>query len=137
MGGKTGSPSTRTTWQPTPSEGVASAISMLRRWPERGPSAWRWSARRPMQLRDGAVDTARQPEVVRVDDEAAHRVSLSTLRGVHPNSGVGKEELRDPRWYDDRRPQLPLRLCGRLAQLVRAPALQAGCRGFESLTAHQ
>ena len=26
---------------------------------------------------------------------------------------------------------------GRLAQLVRAPALQAGCRGFESLTAHQ
>ena len=25
---------------------------------------------------------------------------------------------------------------GRLAQLVRAPALQAGCRGFESLTAH-
>src|SRR5271170_5924091 len=29
----------------------------------------------------------------------------------------------------------PLR-SGRLAQLVRAPALQAGCRGFESLTAH-
>ena len=26
--------------------------------------------------------------------------------------------------------------CGRLAQLVRAPALQAGSRGFESLTAH-
>jgi hypothetical protein len=26
---------------------------------------------------------------------------------------------------------------GLLAQLVRAPALQAGCRGFESLTAHQ
>jgi hypothetical protein len=26
---------------------------------------------------------------------------------------------------------------GRLAQLVRAPALQAGCRGFKSLTAHQ
>ena len=26
---------------------------------------------------------------------------------------------------------------GRLAQLVRAPALQAGSRGFESLTAHQ
>jgi hypothetical protein len=26
---------------------------------------------------------------------------------------------------------------GRLAQLVRAPALQAGCRGFESLAAHQ
>ena len=25
---------------------------------------------------------------------------------------------------------------GRLAQLVRAPALQAGSRGFESLTAH-
>jgi hypothetical protein len=25
---------------------------------------------------------------------------------------------------------------GRLAQLVRAPALQAGCRGFKSLTAH-
>ena len=29
------------------------------------------------------------------------------------------------------------RQVGRLAQLVRAPALQAGCRGFESLTAHQ
>jgi hypothetical protein len=28
------------------------------------------------------------------------------------------------------------RLSGRLAQLVRAPALQAGSRGFESLTAH-
>ena len=26
---------------------------------------------------------------------------------------------------------------GRLAQLVRAPALQAGGRGFESLAAHQ
>lgn len=25
---------------------------------------------------------------------------------------------------------------GRVAQLVRAPALQAGCRGFESLLAH-
>jgi hypothetical protein len=25
---------------------------------------------------------------------------------------------------------------GRIAQLVRAPALQAGCRGFESLSAH-
>src|SRR6185437_572904 len=31
----------------------------------------------------------------------------------------------------------PSRPRGRLAQLVRAPALQAGCRGFESLTAHQ
>jgi hypothetical protein len=29
------------------------------------------------------------------------------------------------------------RRSGRLAQLVRAPALQAGSRGFESLTAHQ
>ena len=29
-----------------------------------------------------------------------------------------------------------LRHLGRLAQLVRAPALQAGSRGFESLTAH-
>src|SRR5215472_17280292 len=29
-----------------------------------------------------------------------------------------------------------LNLEGRLAQLVRAPALQAGSRGFESLTAH-
>jgi hypothetical protein len=28
------------------------------------------------------------------------------------------------------------RRSGRLAQLVRAPALQAGSRGFESLTAH-
>jgi hypothetical protein len=31
----------------------------------------------------------------------------------------------------------PMERNGRLAQLVRAPALQAGCRGFESLTAHQ
>ncbi len=31
-------------------------------------------------------------------------------------------------------PSIPV---GRLAQLVRAPALQAGCRGFESLAAHQ
>ena len=31
----------------------------------------------------------------------------------------------------------PPAIRGRLAQLVRAPALQAGSRGFESLTAHQ
>src|SRR6185437_9969434 len=31
---------------------------------------------------------------------------------------------------------MPAAQRGRLAQLVRAPALQAGCRGFESLTAH-
>jgi hypothetical protein len=30
----------------------------------------------------------------------------------------------------------PSAVRGRLAQLVRAPALQAGSRGFESLTAH-
>jgi hypothetical protein len=36
-----------------------------------------------VQLRHRAVDSARQAEVVRVDDEAPHRVSLSTLRGVH------------------------------------------------------
>ena len=35
-----------------------------------------------------------------------------------------------PRLYDHSRP-------GRLAQLVRAPALQAGGRGFEPLTAHR
>src|SRR5579863_4494294 len=29
------------------------------------------------------------------------------------------------------------RSCGRLAQLVRAPALQAGSRGFASLTDHR
>jgi hypothetical protein len=33
-----------------------------------------------VQLRDCAVYAARQPEVVRIDDEAAHRVSLSTPR---------------------------------------------------------
>ena len=30
-----------------------------------------------------------------------------------------------------------VRKCGRVAQLVRAPALQAGGQGFESLRAHQ
>ena len=44
---------------------------------------------------------------------------LRTLRRMHPS-----HTLSEVAWN------------GRLAQLVRAPALQAGCRGFESLTAH-
>jgi glycosyltransferase involved in cell wall biosynthesis len=40
------------------------------------------------------------------------------------------------RWYHFKRSNSLYRQCGRLAQLVRAPALQAGCPGFESLTAH-
>ena len=46
--------------------------------------------------------------------------------GLHRRAGMmttGRSGLFSPR--------------GRLAQLVRAPALQAGSPGFESLTAHQ
>jgi hypothetical protein len=53
---------------------------------------------------------------------------------------VGAMAVRnDDGWYDESEAgsSLVFARCGRLAQLVRAPALQAGCRGFESLTAHQ
>lgn len=42
------------------------------------------------------------------------------------NIGVGRK--RPPAFF--------LYVCGALAQLIRAPALQAGGRGFESLTLH-
>ena len=47
-----------------------------------------------MQLRDGAVYATGQAEVVRVDDEAAHRVSLSILGGAWSGAGI---ELADGR----------------------------------------
>ena len=48
--------------------------------------------------------------------------------GQCPRGDFRRDEIRDT---------ANLEGCGRLAQLVRAPALQAGCLGFESLTAHQ
>ena len=49
---------------------------------------------------------------------------------------TGEPAIEPFGWYDDRGSPIGPPPLGRLAQLVRAPALQAGSRGFESLTAH-
>ena len=61
----------------------------------------------------------RFPGAVSADDEFSHAVEYAKTQVR--NCYDGEASPRD----------------GRLAQLVRAPALQAGSRGFESLTAHQ
>ena len=82
-----------------------------------------------MQLDDGAVDSRRQSKIVRVDNETAHRLSLSRVAALGAEYNLADMIRGDRNGFAVDR--------GRLAQLVRAPALQAGSRGFESLTAHQ
>jgi hypothetical protein len=69
-GGESGVPSVRTTWQPTPSEGLAWAMATASS--KAGPLAMRVAEvrRRRVELGDGAVDAAGEAEVVCVDDEA-------------------------------------------------------------------
>ena len=85
---------------------------------------------RAMQFDDCAVYSGGQAEVICVDNEAAHRPSVSTGGAFEPRSNFAHKLAG---MMEKGRPG---RLSGRLAQLVRAPALQAGSRGFESLTAH-
>ena len=79
-----------------------------------------------MQLDDRAVHPGSEPEVVGIHNETVHSLSVSTVAApAHRFADIMTEGRNGSH---ARR--------GRLAQLVRAPALQAGCRGFESLTAH-
>ena len=131
-GGSTGSPSTRTTWQPTPSDGVAARQIdgfVGGAGPRHQRSAGQHAGR--VQFDDGAIHAGGQPEIIGVDNEAAHRLSLSTGCGASISASI---ELALLSWQQAAIPCCGRR--GRLAQLVRAPALQAGSRGFESLTAH-
>jgi predicted S18 family serine protease len=54
---------------------------------------------------------------------------LAALRGGIKTVLIPEENAKDLPALNRRR--------GRLAQLVRAPALHAGCRRFESVTAYQ
>ena len=81
-----------------------------------------------MKLNHRPVHAGRQPKVVGVNDQAAHRLSLSTHIPTNFKSAPTGMILKGGN------PLAATR--GRLAQLVRAPALQAGSPGFESLTAH-
>ncbi len=100
----------------------------------------------PMQIENRAIHSAGQSKVVCVHNEAAHSMSLSSAEHLFAKSEAPEAECRDSfpglHRLTRRNPFHRLRkhrsstLHGRLAQLVRAPALQAGCRGFESLTAH-
>ncbi|MCU1271456.1 MAG: hypothetical protein JWN74_2750 [Acidobacteriaceae bacterium] len=76
-----------------------------------------------MRFDNAAVHARSQAEVVRVDNQPPHDASLAGKRGL---TRVSSQP------YTASSPQP-----GRLAQLVRAPALQAGGRRFESCTAHQ
>ena len=85
------------------------------RWPHRwrrpAPSAWRWSALRPVQLGNGAVDPGGQPKVVGIEDETAHRVSLSTQAAVLWSARRSSRFAhgKQARCYDEERPQRPSR----------------------------
>ena len=54
------------------------------------------------------------------------RVRIQTVADVFRTLCAGGFRVKEPSWV----------VVGRLAQLVRAPALQAGGRRFESCTAH-
>ncbi len=82
FGGRTGSPSTRTTWQPTPSDGrCARQFNGLVCRAGARHQGGAGDQARGMQLGDGPVHARGQSKIVGVDDEAAHSVSLSTRAG--------------------------------------------------------
>jgi hypothetical protein len=112
-----------------------------------------------MSLHDGPVHTRCEAKIISVDDQTSHAESLAGRRKFSVIASSRHARARsatfDPlfpaRVYSLRRAvrAIPLkssfgrRACpvarsheGRLAQLVRAPALQAGGRRFESCTAH-
>ena len=57
-----------------------------------------------------------------------------TTRETRRNIPAGLARLARHAMHDA--PYGTVERCGRLAQLVRAPPLHGGCRGFESLIAH-
>ena len=72
-----------------------------------------------VQLCDGTVHSHGHAEVIGIHDQSNGCAACHALQASHTRRAVLHSQRR-----------------GRVAQLVRAPALQAGCRGFESLTAH-
>ena len=112
-----------------------------------------------VSLDDGAVYAGGESEVVRVYDEAPQGASVAGVKGLVVNRGSrcldisvwwGLTDFSAVTYTREGavRADAPLRILtrrgnlvareyeGRLAQLVRAPALQAGGRRFESCTAH-
>src|SRR5580704_541249 len=118
-----------------------------------------------MSLDDGAIDACSKAKIIGVDDQTAHGVSLAGVKSCSRIVVTGISEVEVAgltdflrlaytrcwvlragcplfrparRWFCQTRIVWPRqRYEGRLAQLVRAPALQAGGRRFESCTAHQ
>ena len=70
---ETGVPSTRTTWQPTPSVGMARAIftasSVAGSLRHEGGAGEHFGS---VKLEDGAIDSGSEPKVVRVHDKSGH-----------------------------------------------------------------
>src|SRR5882672_5672148 len=97
-----------------------------------------------MRLVDCTINARRQAQVIRVDDQLPHAESVAAgwsravlvprrkfdRAGGVQYSQLGFSSLRV-------RSKSGPHESGRLAQLVRAPALQAGGRRFEPCTAHQ
>ena len=72
--------------------------------------------------------------VDRLQPDAAHELTLPLGGWRSPERGCGVAASASQ--GHDREPPVGRLWFGRLAQLVRAPRLHRGCRGFESLTAH-
>ena len=82
-GCSSGRPSTRTTWQPTPSEVCTKAeCAASRKARPVAISVAEVQHFSRVQFQDGAVHAFRQTEIIGIDDEAA----LRQLRGIHATS---------------------------------------------------
>jgi hypothetical protein len=84
-----------------------------------------------MSLHNGAVYSRGKPEIVSIDNEPPHAESVA--------GQVSRSFERCDRFaytWVERVSSMRYGVSGRLAQLVRAPALQAGGRRFEPCTAH-
>ena len=141
LAGRTGAPSTRTTWHPVPNVGrfdvewaaaaaccavaikvdevsTPAACSSRTAWftPSVNPRSSAFTIRRFTQA---SVPTGNWGDIASRESQREDLIEYPCCCALKV---PGRDVERSP---------------GRLAQLVRAPALQAGCRGFESLTAHQ
>ena len=154
-GATSGSPSISTTWQPTLSFGtVFGQLHRLGECRTIGHQRGRGHDSADVGLDDGPVYAGGESEIIRIDDQPPHPASLAGAKHVErlhvetAASGCPSSEARlgarslpafsSRRVYS--KSAMPCgslrRAPGRLAQLVRAPALQAGGRRFESCTAH-